>query len=63
MEFTARDPFGAKNFDLVSKFSEDVYTPGIIFVYGKFLTVSGTWGGGDAPQYFFLRRNFFWGGY
>ena len=36
MEFTACHPFGAKNFDLVSKFSEDVYTPGIILVYGKY---------------------------
>jgi hypothetical protein len=64
MEFTACHPFGAKNFDLVSTFSEHVYTPGIILVYGKYLPISVTWGGGRGdgqmlPNIFFCLRIFF----
>jgi hypothetical protein len=53
--------FGAKNFHLVSKFS-DVYTPGIILVYGKYLTIGVTWGGGEGAgkcsPIFFLPKIF-----
>ena len=46
MEFTACHPSGTKNFELSSKFSEDVFTPGLILVYGIYLTIGVTEGGG-----------------
>jgi len=54
MEFTARHHSGAKNFEFASKFSEDVFTPGLILVYGVYLTMGVTGGGGaNAPPVFF----------